>query len=116
MVLSQTYSPDELTEPFMYFNLENPSTTPWSQIVDGVCKYKGADLRRVSLKEWIAELKTHTIEEAETVPAIKLADFYGNMDNFPSLAVEKALRVAPELDFGPMKVELLEKYLRYQGI
>jgi hypothetical protein len=97
-----------------YFHLENPTNTPWATIASTISKYKGSNLPLVTLQEWLSKVREHGIEDAEKVPAIRLLDFYENLELLPALDVKKTLQVAPEVGYGLLTPEVLEKYLDYQ--
>jgi hypothetical protein len=97
-----------------YFHLENPTTTPWATVASAISKYKGSNLPFVTRQEWLSKVREHGIEDAEKVPAIRLQDFYEAMEVLPALDVRKTLQVAPEVDYGLLTPEILEKYLDYQ--
>jgi hypothetical protein len=104
---------DELVD---YFHLENPTSTPWSKIANVISQYKGANLALVPLREWLVKLREHSIEDAEKVPAVRLLEFFENLEDSSKLDVRKTLEIASELDFGKITEELMHRYLDYQNI
>lgn len=116
MVLKQTFVKRDSDGSVDYFHLENPSSTPWIEIATVISQYKGANLTLVPYSQWLEKLKKHKIEDAEKVPAVRLLEFFENLEDSPALDVKNTLSIAPELDHGKITPKLLNLYLDYQNI
>lgn len=110
LALSQSHHGDKVG----HFHLENPSTTPWKSVANAIASYKGSNLSKVSMKDWVFKIRQYGIGDAEKVPAVRLLDFYENWESMPVLSVVNTRALAPEVDFGVLSPELLEKYVEYQ--
>ena|ERR1700742_469755 len=116
VVLKQAFTHSTEDDTVDYYHLENPVTTPWSEIAEAISRYNGADLPLVPLKEWLSKLREHGIEDVEKVPAIRLVDFYESLGAFPALDVSNTLEIAPEVNYGRICSDLMTRYLRYQSV
>lgn len=101
-----------------YYHLENPTSTPWSIIANAVSQYKGQNLPQVPFAEWLSRLqeRAKVNGDAERIPAIRLLDFFEDMKPFLPMRVENSSRLAPEVNYGAISPELLQRYLEYQQI
>ena len=115
MILKQTFVQHEEAQ-LDYYHLENPTQTPWSTIADRISKHKGASLQQIPLKQWIAKVREHGLEGAEKVPAIRLVEFFENMQSTPGMDISNTLTIAPEVDHGTVSPDLIERYLDYQNL
>jgi len=61
-------------------------------------------------------VKEHGIEGADTVPAIRLVEFFENMQATPGMDISNTLKIAPEVDHGTVSPDLIERYLTYQNL
>src|SRR6202012_2948147 len=116
VALKLTFTEHEARGSIEHYHLENPTTTPWSEIANAISQHNGGNLPPVPLKQWGSKLREHGIEGAGRVSAIPLVDFYENLDAFPALDVSKTLKIAPEVNCGLVSSELMTRYLKYQGI
>ncbi|ATY63408.1 Male NAD-binding [Cordyceps militaris] len=95
-----------------FFNLVNPTTTPWSTIAPAGVRFyeqRGAALRLVSLEDWI-----EAVEQApasSNLSAVKLLDMYGALAEAGAgagFATEEARRASGTLAaMGPVTPELM---------
>jgi hypothetical protein len=102
--------------PLQYYHLENPTSTPWSTIAEGISEYHNVNLPQISLREWISKVNEYGIENVERIPAIRLTDFFEKLEGTSGLNVRNTLEVAPEVDYGPITKKGITRYLDYQGI
>jgi hypothetical protein len=99
-----------------YYHLENPTSTPWSTVADGISQYRSNNLPQISLREWISKVNEYGVENAERIPAIRLMDFFEKLEEFPGLNVTNTLKIAPEVDYGSITKNDITRYLDYQTV
>ena len=116
VVIKQTFVQHDTNGSVDYFHLENPTSTPWIEIANVISKYKGADLALVPMQTWLSNLRKHGVDDAKKVPAVRLQEYFENNEDSPALDVKNTMAIAPELDCGKVTLELLSRYLDYQGI
>jgi len=115
VALKQTFTTDK-AELLGYYHLENPVTTPWSAVANAISQYKGANLPQVPFQQWLSKVREYGVKDAEKVPAVRLLEFFESLENFPALDVSNTLKIAPEVEYGLVDSELIQRYLAYQGI
>lgn len=99
-----------------YYHLDNPVATPWHVVADAISQYKGANIPQVSFQDWLSKVRDFGDRDPEKVPAFRLLEFYENLEVFPVLDVANTKKVAPEVEYGQLEVDLIHKYLAYQGL
>jgi hypothetical protein len=97
-----------------YFHLENPTSTPWSAIADGISRYNGSNLPLIPLSDWLSKLRERDLADVDKVPVLRLLDFFEHLESFPALSVKNTLLHAPEMDFGSITPAILSVYLIFQ--
>ncbi len=127
-------SPKRLEENVMEcFNLVNPHSCPWSDLVSVVQEYyagQGTRLVGVEMDEWLGDLKaldaTKDAEKAENYPALKLLDFFegvkadgaqadGGQGGF-GFAIERGVERSPAMaGLQPVGESLMRKWLGEWG-
>jgi len=55
-------------------------------------------------------------EWADKVPAIRLVEFFENMQSTPGMDISNTLKIAPEVDHGTVSPALIDRYLNYQNL
>lgn len=74
-------------QPFEAYNLVNPRTSTWAELVPEIQKYyeaPGSPLKPVNLGDWIKALEKIDINNSDAVsemPSIKILDFYRAIDD-----------------------------------
>lgn len=103
-------------------HLVNPRIVSWSALVPAVKesleKETGREMRVVSFREWLDELKSssQTTEEVEKKPGIKLIDFYEGLltegGGLPALKTEKTRVMSRTVDgMKAVDAELMRKWV-----
>lgn len=66
------------SESPMVYNVVNPHTTTWQQLLPSFQKMCATPLEAVSFREWFEELRKEAGQEGEieNLPAIRLLDFF----------------------------------------
>lgn len=98
-----------------YYHLENPTPTPWTTIANSISKFREADLPQIPLTQWLEKVKQHGLEDANTLPILRLPEFFERVETSLGLDIRNTLAVAPEVDYGKVKMDLVERYLAYQA-
>ena len=67
------------TGKILTYNIVNPHSTPWTSLLDTVCKHMKPQTQVIELSEWIRMLEKidrHSTLELSEKPAVKILDFY----------------------------------------
>ncbi|GJJ15517.1 putative secondary metabolism biosyntheticenzyme [Clathrus columnatus] len=115
-VIQQTIKSSDNLE---YFHVENTAATPWNEMVEAVQAIaQQRPLKIVSLESWLSHISSQAdIVDPVKVPAIHLLDFYREaFKNEVSVRLETkhSVQIAPEIAYGVLSKELLQKYVAFQ--
>ncbi|KAK0386750.1 hypothetical protein NLU13_6586 [Sarocladium strictum] len=99
------------------FHINNPHTIPWSELAPEVARSMGKDVRLISLKEWIAELRSAIQEKGAGVLPVEglLPWLEGICDvgETATLAVDKTVSLSPALAApGRVQVPWIERWMQ----
>lgn len=112
------------TETQLY-HIVNPSSTSWSNLATDVlaCYSGDSDINPVSFKDWLNILERTASEtmNAESIPAIKLVDFYRGVETEPpgsrELLSTQAEKVSKTLQsVGPVNQAWIRSWMQQWGV
>jgi thioester reductase-like protein len=105
------------TEQIRFYNLVNPVTTPWSEVVPSVQNWCGKTITRTTLKEWTETLRNQSQgqNDPQLQPVLRLLSFFEFIsERGPAhgYAQENLLKVCGNtVDIRPIDAKVLEVWL-----
>jgi hypothetical protein len=103
-----------------FLHLQNPSPVAWNAVVGPISELLQVPL--VSYGEWLSRVEALDSDNLHNNPCLQLLDFFKNGDNmstrrgpltFPTLSMEEAMKVSPQLKQMRSFVDDLKKWLTY---
>lgn len=107
------------------FNLVNPSTVKFGDLVLAIKKRLGAGVEVVSFGTWVQALEELDREDEEVLeryPALKILAFFQSLGTTGAaeglgFVTERGLKASQTMrDMGPITVEMMEKWMRGWGM
>jgi len=99
-----------------YYNLENTTMTPWSDVASLFIQVCSTEIERVDTKAWLMAVERVNREEGREVPAAVLLEFYSSYaesDSRIRLSTEKAVRISKAIEYGTVTSELMSRYISW---
>jgi hypothetical protein len=111
-VMELSFQNDEVLQ---YYHLENPTSTPWDTIASLFTQVTLTKIEQVDTKDWLAAVEKASKDGVE-IPAAALLQFYSeysSSDSRVQLGTEKAARASKAIQYGPITIELMTKYISW---
>lgn len=114
IIMKTTFISEPAEGSIAYYHLDNPTPTPWPTIVEAITSVH-KNLTTVPFKLWLDTLKSRSAREGDSIPAVRLIDFFEGMSSSaPRMSLERTLKAVPEVAYGELGPDLLMKYFAYQ--